>query len=107
MISRNKRKITTTQRTSAHSVTAGGCGQTPLRRSTAPPGRRPPLLCSPEKARQIAAHGSGKITKLYDRTSDQITLDEIERIVISTMLDGNCYIQLDCSPFNTMKSGGN
>jgi len=49
----------------------------------------------------------GKITKLYDRTSDQITLNEIERIVICTMLDGNCYIQLDCSPFNTMKSGGN
>ena len=38
MISRNQRKITTTQRTAAHSVTAGGCGQTPPRRSTAPPG---------------------------------------------------------------------
>src|SRR5208337_4542719 len=43
MISRNKRKITTTQRTAAHSVTAGGCGQTPPRRSTAPPGRKPHL----------------------------------------------------------------
>jgi integrase/recombinase XerD len=35
-----------------------------------------------EKAQQIAAHESPKTTKLYDRTSDQITLDEIERIVI-------------------------
>ena len=32
-----------TQRTAAHSVTAGGCGQTSPRRSTAPPGRRPHL----------------------------------------------------------------
>lgn len=35
-----------------------------------------------EKAQQIAAHDSPKTTKLYDRTNDQITLDEIERIVI-------------------------
>ena len=35
-----------------------------------------------EHAQQIAAHESPKTTKLYDRTSDQITLDEIERIVI-------------------------
>ncbi|WP_169981127.1 tyrosine-type recombinase/integrase [Tautonia rosea] len=35
-----------------------------------------------EKAQQIAAHESPKTTKLYDRTSDQITLDEIEKIVI-------------------------
>ncbi len=35
-----------------------------------------------EKAQVIAAHESPKTTKLYDRTSDQITLDEIERIVI-------------------------
>jgi integrase/recombinase XerD len=35
-----------------------------------------------EKAQQIAAHESPKTTKLYDRTSDQITLDEIERIAI-------------------------
>jgi hypothetical protein len=31
---------------------------------------------------QIAAHESPRTTKLYDRTSDQITLDEIERIAI-------------------------
>ena len=35
-----------------------------------------------EHAQQIAAHASPKTTKLYDRTSDAITLDEIERIVI-------------------------
>ena len=35
-----------------------------------------------EHAQQIAAHASPKTTKLYDRTSDTISLDEIERIVI-------------------------
>jgi len=33
-----------------------------------------------EKAQQMAAHESAKTTKLYDRTNDQITLDEVERI---------------------------
>ena len=31
---------------------------------------------------QIAAHESPKTTKLYDRTQDTVTLDEIERIGI-------------------------
>jgi site-specific recombinase XerD len=35
-----------------------------------------------EKAQAIAAHSSPKTTKLYDRTKDELTLDEIERIVI-------------------------
>ena len=35
-----------------------------------------------ENAQIIAAHSSPRTIKLYDRTSDQITLDEIERIVI-------------------------
>ncbi|MBV8522527.1 MAG: tyrosine-type recombinase/integrase [Acetobacteraceae bacterium] len=35
-----------------------------------------------EHAQQIANHESPKTTKLYDRTNDQITLDEVERIVI-------------------------
>ncbi len=35
-----------------------------------------------EHAQQIANHESPKTTKLYDRTSDQITLDEVEKIVI-------------------------
>jgi integrase/recombinase XerD len=33
-----------------------------------------------EKVQQIAAHESVKSTKLYDRTDDQVSLDEIERI---------------------------
>lgn len=35
-----------------------------------------------ENAQAIAAHESPRTTKLYDRTSDEITLDEIERIRI-------------------------
>lgn len=35
-----------------------------------------------EQAQRIAAHESPRTTKLYDRTSDEITLDEIERILI-------------------------
>jgi hypothetical protein len=35
-----------------------------------------------EHAQQIAAHASPKTTKLYDRTADPISLDEIERIII-------------------------
>ena len=35
-----------------------------------------------EHAQVIAAHESPRTTKLYDRTSDQISLDEIERIQI-------------------------
>ena len=35
-----------------------------------------------ENAQAIANHESPKTTKLYDRTSDQITLDEVERIII-------------------------
>jgi site-specific recombinase XerD len=35
-----------------------------------------------EHAQAIAAHESPRTTKLYDRTSDQITLDEVERIRI-------------------------
>ena len=35
-----------------------------------------------EHAEQIAGHASPKTTKLYDRTADTVTVDEIERIVI-------------------------
>jgi len=35
-----------------------------------------------ENAQAIAAHESPRTTKLYDRTSDELTLDEIERIAI-------------------------
>ena len=35
-----------------------------------------------ENAQNMAAHESPRTTKLYDRTSDAITLDEVERIKI-------------------------
>jgi integrase/recombinase XerD len=35
-----------------------------------------------EKAQEIANYASPKTTKLYDRTSDQVTLNEVERIMI-------------------------
>lgn len=35
-----------------------------------------------EKAQQIAAHESPRTTKLYDRTADQLNLDEIEKIML-------------------------
>ena len=35
-----------------------------------------------ENAQAMAAHERPRTTKLYDRTSDEITLDEVERIVI-------------------------
>ena len=42
-----------------------------------------PATPSDDRARPADRdHESPKTTKLYDRTSDQITLDEVERIVI-------------------------
>jgi site-specific recombinase XerD len=35
-----------------------------------------------EHAQQIACHESPRTTKLYDRTTDEVSLDEIERIII-------------------------
>lgn len=35
-----------------------------------------------EHAQKMAAHASAKTTKLYDRREDQVTLDEVERIVL-------------------------
>jgi site-specific recombinase XerD len=35
-----------------------------------------------EKAQQMANHESPRTTKLYDRTSDEISLDEVEKIII-------------------------
>jgi integrase len=34
-----------------------------------------------EKAQMMAAHSSPRTTKLYDRTSDVVSLDEVERVV--------------------------
>jgi hypothetical protein len=30
----------------------------------------------------MAAHASPRTTKLYDRTQDEVTLDEVERIML-------------------------
>lgn len=35
-----------------------------------------------EKAQQMAAHESPRTTKLYDRTADTVTLDEVEKIML-------------------------
>ena len=35
-----------------------------------------------EHAQQMAAHESARTTKLYDRRNDQVTLDQVERIVL-------------------------
>jgi len=35
-----------------------------------------------ENAQLMAAHESPRTTKLYDRTGDEITADEVERIAI-------------------------
>jgi len=45
-----------------------------------------------ENAQAIAAHESPRTTKLYDRTSDEITLDEVERILISTSKRPDAWI---------------
>jgi hypothetical protein len=39
-------------------------------------------ICALENAQAVAAHESLRTTKLYDRTGDEITLDEVERIAI-------------------------
>ena len=46
------------------------------------PGLPPASKRRHKNAQAIAAHESPKTTKLYDRTSDEITLDEVERIAI-------------------------
>src|SRR3984893_1207867 len=46
-----------------------------------------------EVAQQIANHESPRTTKLYDRRQDEISLDEIERIAISSedSVQFNCF----------------
>jgi hypothetical protein len=51
-------------------------GKSPLFRSAV--GRTGTL----ENAQAMAAHESPRTTKLYDRTGDEVTLDEVERITI-------------------------
>ena len=40
------------------------------------------FLMSLELAQQMAAHESARTTGLYDRRDEEITLDEVERVVI-------------------------
>ena len=47
-----------------------------------------------EHAQQIAGHASPKTTKLYDRTADTVTVDEIERIVALVERAGSRLIEL-------------
>ena len=35
-----------------------------------------------EKAQQMGVHASAKTTNLYNRVNDELTLDEVERVVI-------------------------
>jgi hypothetical protein len=48
---------------------------------SAAPGKVP-VITILEDAQEMAAHESPRTTKLYDRTGDEITLDEVERITI-------------------------
>jgi hypothetical protein len=55
-----------------------------------------------EHAQEMAVHASPKTTKLYDRTRDTISLDEIERMVIEdptapSLGDGACA-RVDVAP---------
>ena len=42
----------------------------------------PEVVSKLENAQAMAAHESPRTAKLYDRTGDEITLDEVERIGI-------------------------
>jgi uncharacterized protein involved in response to NO len=55
---------------------------TAWRRSAATVFGQPASRRTLENAQVMAAHESPRTTKLYDRTGDEITLDEIERIAI-------------------------
>ncbi len=44
--------------------------------------RRPPCAAGGTLENAQAMHESPRTTKLYDRTGDEITLDEVERIAI-------------------------
>jgi hypothetical protein len=51
------------------------CGHRGRHRAIAPSGTL-------ENAQAMAAHESPRTTKLYDRTGEEVTLDEVERIAI-------------------------
>ena len=70
MIKRRARKAGLPDSTSCHAFRASGITIYLLNGGTL------------EKAQQIANHQSSSTTKLYDRTSDEVSLDEIEKILI-------------------------
>jgi hypothetical protein len=45
-----------------------------------------------EKAQRMATPSSAKTTNLYDRSSDQITLDDVERIAICSEFQPGRFI---------------
>ena len=58
-----------------------------------------------EHAKQAAGHASPKTTKLYDRTTDTVTVDEIERIVIRNTRRGIEPLRAPRHP-SSVSSGG-
>jgi Phage integrase family len=53
-----------------------------------------------ENAQMMAAHESPRTTKLYDRTGDAITLDEVERITIQTLTPKPAEFASRCRVFH-------
>src|SRR5215469_7819759 len=51
-----------------------------------------------ENAQAMAAHESPRSTKLYDRTSDEITLDEVERITDRRELALELFQEMNSAP---------
>jgi hypothetical protein len=45
-------------------------------------GRREPKFFAAQIRQQMAAHSAPKTTLLYDRRSDQVSLDDVEQIAI-------------------------
>jgi site-specific recombinase XerD len=70
MIQRRARKAGITTRICCHSFRATGITNYLEHKGTL------------EKAQQMASHASPRTTKLYDRTNDQVTLDEVEKITL-------------------------
>jgi integrase len=63
-------------------ATAAGIAAESAATRSAPPGSPPisPMVGALEHAQEMAAHESPRTTKLYDRTKERLTQDEVERI---------------------------
>ena len=57
-------------------------GRRPRSTRTSRPTRSNAQLTRLERAQAIAAHESPRTTKLYDRTADEVTIEDIEKIGI-------------------------